>query len=323
MAFKFPGTQIGLGTVGDIIQGKSVGSAANAAVTKGADLIMSASSTATNQAISKGITKLEGKLGVGLGRPSIEKILEDPLGALSSILGSNGGSTVKGGWYPLLANRPDPLMEIDWAPSFPLGLPPEYVEEIQWSHSRFTASSGIFYQGARIFLIEGMENAPITVTFYEDRMLTVQSWLYKWRSLQFDEYNRVFGWKADYSLDIGAIVKDVAGVAVGQVLFAGAFPTGYPQVNMAAEGSQRVRLQVEFSVDRVLFETYSGAGGGGSGTSSWMNIIKDGVGELKDAAFGDLKASAQPYLDTANAYIGQAKAGVQDLFKSAAGSIKF
>lgn len=323
MAFKFPGAQIGLGTVGDIIQGKSVGDAAAKAATKGSGILVSTGMDMGNRAINKGIKKLEGKLGIGLGRASIEKFLDDPFGALSSILGSNGGDSARGGWYPLLVSRPDPLMEIDWVPSFPLGLPPEYVEEIQWSHARFAANTGIFYQGSRIFLIEGLEHAPITVTFYEDRLLTVQSWLYKWRSLQFDEYNRTFGWKADYSLDISAIVKDVAGVAVGQVSFVGAFPTNFPQINMASEGSNRVRLQVEFSVDRVEFETYGGAGGFGGGTAGWSSILKDGLGELSDAAFGNITLSAKPYLDKANGYIGQAKSGVQDLFKSAAGKIRF
>lgn len=322
MAFKFPGANIGLGGIGDIIQGKSVGDAAIAAANKGSGILISQGTQIANNAVNKGIQKLGGKLGVSLNGTSIGKLLDDPFGALSDVLGSNGNDVMHGGWMPRLQSRPDPLLEIDWVPSFPLGLPPEYVEEIQWQHARFTANSGIFYHGQRIFMIEGMEHAPITVTFYEDRMLTVQSWLYKWRSLQFDEYNRTFGWQADYKLDISAIVRDVAGVAVGQVLFVGAFPTDFPQINMAAEGSNRVRLQVTFSVDRVLFESYS-SNGGGPGTAGWMDIIKGGVGDLADAAFGDLQGSAAPYIDKANAYIGQAKQGVRDLFSSAAGRIKF
>lgn len=324
MAFKFPGTSIGLGAVGDMIKGRSVGSTVTGAGSKSADILVSAGTGAINRKLDSKIQQLESKIGVGLGRTSIGKILDDPFGALGDILPSNvGGIDGRGGWLPRLQNRADPLMEIDWVPILPLGLEPEYVEEIQWSHARFNASTGIYQHGARVYMIEGMEHAPITLTFYEDRMLTVTSWLYKWRSLQFDEYNRTFGWPSDYKLDIVALMKDVKNNTVGRVLFVGCFPTNFPQLNMQSDSSTRVRLQAEFSCDRVMFESFGVPGDGGGGTASWMSVLSNGAGTVASAAFGSLTGSLKPAIDTANAYIGSAKSAVKNVFDSLAGKIRF
>jgi hypothetical protein len=326
MTYKFPGAgaDVARGALGDIIEGRSMGDTAAGAVTKSGKIAMTSILTGGQRTLDGITSKMERKIGIGLGRASIGQVLNDPVGALGSIIGSGnlGLYDSKGGWYPLLLNRPDPLLEIDWVPSFPFNLPAEYVEEIQWSHPRLTASTGVFRYGSYIYTVEGMETSPITVTLYEDRLMTATNWLYTWRAQQYDDRKKVFGYPAAYKKNIRALMKDVAGTVVGQVVFTGCFPTTFPQVNMAAEGSSRVRLQVEFSCDSITFEGYGG-GVLASLTQSWEKIINDGVGGIANAAFGRITASMQPITNAIDGAIRGAKSTVSGAFGSMASAIRF
>ena len=324
MAFKFPGAaDVARGAIGDIIQGRSIGDAAIGASIKGTGMIMQAGSQMAQTQIDRAIQKIEQATGLGLGRTSIGEILNDPIGALSSVIGSgNLGGNVKAGWYPLLEARPDPLFEIDWVPMFPLDLPPEYVEEIQWSHARFNASTGVFRYGSYIYMIESMEHTPITVTLYEDRMMTATNWLYAWRAHQFDEASKTFGYQGQYKMPIRALIRDVAGATVGQIAFLGCFPTTFPQVNMASEGSNRVRLQVEFSCDKIVFEGYGGAGST-SADQTWQQIIQNGVGSIAEGAFGRFSTTIKPITSAIDGAISGAKRTASSIMGSIAGSIRF
>lgn len=318
MAYKFPGADIGRGIAGDIIQGGSLGTAATNAVNKSVKVASGSALSSAQRSIDTTVRKIESKLGVGLGRPSISSILNDPVGALKSLIGGGNGFTdLKGGWYPLLVARPDPLFQIDWVPSMPLGLPAEYVEDVEWSHPRINPSAPIFRNGSFIYTVENVETSPISITFYEDRLLTTQAWLYAWRSLQYSPDSLTFGYPSDFKLPIRIMLTDATGVACGQVAFIGCFPTNFPQVTFASEGSERVRLPVEFSVDKILFESYGAQlPGGGALQQTWEKIIQEGISDVAEGAFGRFSTSISGVTSAINKEISSAKKNVKDAFGS-------
>lgn len=195
----------------------------------------------------------------------------------SLLSGQSNGSQ---GWMPKAQARPDPLLEIDWVPFFPLGLPDEYVESMQFSHPRINSSTGIFRNGSHIYMVENIDNTPMTATFYEDRLMTVTQWLYRWRSLISPD-NKHFNYQSIYKKNIRAFAKDVKGNTVGQFYLYGCFPTTFPQVSFVSEGSPRVQLSVEFSVDRTLFSSP-----GQVSARSFSNLLGSTLGADASTALG-------------------------------------
>lgn len=292
MSFKFPSVNIARSGASDLVQGGSLTDVFNSTVVRSTTAASNQINSYGNNLIGGALNSLGTKLGVKLGGTTIDKLITDPTGALSDIL--VGGSGSGGALYQRLTSRPDPLWEMDWDVVLPLNLKSEYVEDIQWSHSRFNATSGIFRNGTHIFMAESIETAPLTLTLYEDRLMTATNWIYGWRGLMYDAETATFNYPGKYKQNIRATFKDVTGKSVGEVLFSGCFPTNLPQVNMASETSQRHRLQIEISCDRI---TFSGTAGTGIGViqgfaNTLTSQLKAGVGGslsgLASGAFGSL-----------------------------------
>lgn len=154
----------------------------------------------------------------------------------------------QGRFYAKAKSRPDPLWQMDWMIQMPLGLPFEYVEEIQFPMSDFGMSNGIYRAGTRNYFAEASDIAPVTINFYEDRYLTVTKWLQKWRSLV-QNPDGTFNLPIVYKKNIVLMPMDVKGNTLGSFTLSGVFPTKIPVYPFISNNSERTVLSVEFSVD--------------------------------------------------------------------------
>lgn len=202
------------------------------------------------------------------------------------------------GWYPLLKSRPDPLWEIDWFPIFPLGLPPEYVESVQWSHPRFMSEEA-FRNGRKLNYITGIETNPISVELYENRFAASQDWYNNWRSIIWQPASGTFSYPYTYKKNIHLLLRDVKQQVVAQVLFTGCFPSSPPQITSSSEGG-RVKLSIEFSVDEVFFEAVALKQQTNTDivSSTVASSFKNGLNDSITGALKNFSSSAQSLIDT-------------------------
>lgn len=259
----------------DIIQGGQASPTRTASNI--AETIANAGMTGLQRPLDKLYNKLERSTGYGFGRPGVGEILNDPASALGQFLKGSlkipGQTVSQSAWLPLLRNRPDPLWEIDWLCVLP-GLPPEYVEDVSWTHPRIS-EEGVFRNGKQIHLATGVEIPAITVTLYEDRILTAQTWYNAWYLSIFDEASGTYNYPANYKKSISLVVRDVKQNAVGNIQFDGCFPIGSPSITHSADGG-RVKVQIEISVDSIQFQ--SALVQDAEGTSSTLvDMIKGGL----------------------------------------------
>lgn len=171
------------------------------------------------------------------------------------------GGLDTGGQFKAARNRPDPLMEVNWSVVMPLGLKPEYVEEITFSDTYFQTSEPVQRDGYNVFIAETRQVSSINITFYEDRLLTISNWLANWRQLISPD-GKTRNFPSLYKQTITVFAQDVAGNRVGQFVLVGCWPAGAVQRNMASAGSERVRVVQEFSVDRVEYLVPPGSASG-------------------------------------------------------------
>ena len=264
---------VGLGA--DIIQGGQASPTRTASNI--AETITNAGMTGLQRPLDKLYDRIERATGYGTGRPGVGEILNDPASALGQFLKGSlkvpGQQVNQNAWLPLLRNRPDPLWEIDWLCVLP-GLPPEYVEDVSWTHPRIS-EEGVFRNGKQLHLATGVEIPAITVTLYEDRQLTAQTWYNAWYLSIFDEASGTYNYPANYKKSIALVVRDVKQNAVGNIQFDGCFPVGSPSITHSAEGN-RVKVQIEISVDSIQFQSAMVQDAGGT-SNTVVDMNKNGL----------------------------------------------
>ena len=157
--------------------------------------------------------------------------------------------------------RDDPLYEVHWACDPPFGLPPQFVEEMTLTEPNFMTSEAIPRDGYYIYVAERLNTLPISVVFFEDRSLTVATWLAHWNR-QISPDGKTRNYPSQYKQTWTIWLKDVKGVPVGQLNLHGVWPTTGISRNLASLGSERVRVSIEFSIDRMVFKPVKGSTGG-------------------------------------------------------------
>lgn len=321
MPFKFPKpADLAKGAIGDIIQGRSLGDTVAGVASKGSGLLIGSGFNQAQRGLDKSIQKLSKATGLNLGNTRVERIFDNPQGALEDVFGTDnlGKPTGIGGWFPRLQQRPDPVFDIDWIPELPLGLPAEYVEEVQFSLPRFSASQGIPHNGSPVFIVESREVGPVSITFYEDNLLTVTNWLTVWQQ-QISPDGIRFNYQSAYKFPIRLYQTDAIGRVVGQYVFYGTFPTSFPQISLLSESSTRIKLVAEFSCDSIAFQsTVSGALPTLSGPFSIKTALQRKATDLARNAFSGITSSLQPSFDAVRdrfvGAINTAQTGLRNIF---------
>ena len=272
---KFPGSLIG-GLIETSAQGLIAG-AMNKGVAK------------ADSYLNKSISSIEGKLGIGLGRTDLNSLLTDPLGSLSDVFVNSilGKSQEASGWYTLITNRADPLLEIDWIPIMPFSLPMEYVEEIQWSHPSFDTDA-VFRNGKMVNVISGQSTPPISVRLYEDVNLTAQTWATNWYNLIYDPRTGTYAYPATYKQPMAILFRNIERQEIGRVLFGGCVPTALPSINSGSDSSNRVQATVQLAVDTMIFET--------TGVKSAAHAQGAASGTVLDNLISGVSSSASSWL---------------------------
>lgn len=225
--------------------------------------VVSSVQATLNGAIDKEIGKLTKKLPKGLRN------------VLNAMLTDDAVSAAR--------NRPDPLMQVHWSVELPLGLESSYAEDITLTESHFTCSAPIRVNGALMFIAEEVTSSPITITFYEDRLMTVSTWLMRWRQLISPD-GKTRGYPAKYQQTIVVYAQDVKGVKVGKFVLSGAWPSGPLTRTFADAGSDRVRLTQEFSVNRVEFIVEESAASGLLSKIPGVSTVFGAIGGLSKIA---------------------------------------
>lgn len=216
----------GRNVVENVIQGKSASSSVRGMANDVIDV-----------ALAKAVRKLPGPLPELLGYASAD------------------------GPYKEGRNRDDPLYEVNWSSDIPLGLPSRYLEEITLTEPNFMTSEAIPRDGYYIYVAEKLNLSPISAVFFEDRLLTVASWLSNWNK-QISSDGKTRNYPSQYKKTWTIWLKDVKGVPVGQLNLHGVWPTTGIARNLASLGSERVRVSIEFSVDRMVFKLVNSSTGG-------------------------------------------------------------
>ena len=198
----------------------------------------------------KGI--LNDQIGVAISR-NLRK-LPGPLPELLGLASADGP-------YREARLRDDPLYEVNWACDVPFGLPPQFVEEMTLTEPNFMTSEAIPRDGYYIYVAEKLNTSPISVVFFEDRSLTVATWLAHWNR-QISPDGKTRNYPSQYKQTWTIWLKDVKGVSVGQLNLHGVWPTTGISRNLASLGSERVRVSIEFSIDRMVFKLVNGSTSG-------------------------------------------------------------
>lgn len=284
-----------------LLQGKSLGETATDIGSTIASRRLDQTFEQKQKQFDKTLGNVSKKIGINLGRTSIDKLLLDPKEALKDLIPGSRlfdrthKKSEVGGWMALLRSRADPLMEMNWYPQFPFGLLPEYVEEIQFTEPTIATSQPVFMNGRYIPFPMNHTVNTISVSFYEDRLMTVSRWLEFWkRTVSPDGMH--FNYPVAYKKPIRMYAMDVAGKTVGQFCAHGCFPSSSPTRTMGSDGSSRVRLQVDFSCEWIDFQPLAGAGNwivpnsvdsGATGDAS-QRIVTVGVRKQAETLVGRL-----------------------------------
>ncbi len=261
MTFKFPGARdSGVRALGSVLQGQGARSAASTASSEIVGGTISNETAAATRSLDRKLGNFSSRYGVDLGRTNIDKLVLDPKGAAADVLGSRRNplkakQTTPGGWMTLLRSRKEPLMEFDWYPQMPLDLPAEFVEEIQFTEPHASSGSSFFMNGRHYNMPDSHAAGSVSVTLYEDRLMTASQWLKKWKSLVSKE-GTFFNLPADYLLPIRIYALDVKQQVVGQFCLHGCYPSSSPSRQFGGDNN-RVRLQFELSCRWITYQANS------------------------------------------------------------------
>ena len=180
-------------------------------------------------------------------------------GITSAIVGSAGSNV---SWLTQGGALPDPLLSIDWDINMPFNLNSTYVEEVSTPMVMNLNPGAPIRRGPySIFMAESVEAPPVSMTFYEDRKLTVSNWLRSWQSLIYDFQTGGFGVPGNsasangYKRVITLTPKDTTQTTVGTIYLIGIWPTSADSVTFNSDTTSRIQMRVNFQLERVAFVT--------------------------------------------------------------------
>lgn len=218
----------------------------------------------------------------------------DALGLPSDYSARLGFGVTSEGWLKRGSALPDPLLQIDWTPQMPFGLPPEYVIEMSVPVSNCSAD-GVFVNGSREYTASFSDTGALTILFYEDRLMTVTNWLMGWRSL-IQNSNGTFNSPSVYKQTVFLSPTDVKGNALATMKIIGCWPTQIPEYAFSSGNSNPVQLSVTFQCDKVIIESASNTGYAGAIGKAMLGKVLNGSpfnigsGVLANAAQGVIDA---------------------------------
>jgi hypothetical protein len=199
---------------------------------------------AQNAANNSGLGKALNKLGIPLFQ------------------GQFGSGVAPGSWLARGLSRPDPLINLDWQIEMPDGLDASYVEEIQASMADFAVSEGVFKAGTRQYYVGAEDIGALSITFYEDRLMTATQYLQRWRN-RIRNSDGTRNYPSQYKRTIRVWPTDGAGIILGEFVYQGCWPSKIPTIAWTSQGTARIMHQVDFSVDSVEINLRSATNGTG------------------------------------------------------------
>jgi len=140
----------------------------------------------------------------------------------------------------------------------PFGLPPEYVEEIAPSIPEISAEAFHVENSKRYD--PGFEDvSSFTATIYEDDKGAAMAWFLRWRAAVSSD--GFYGRPSEYKRAIHLTLQDAKGNVATTATADGCWPTTASPYTMQSESSDRLRLEVTFSVDAVTWNADDSGGG--------------------------------------------------------------
>lgn len=156
----------------------------------------------------------------------------------------------------------DPLLDFKWAcTSLPLGHDPTYVEEVDLPFQQISPKEGLFGAGQYTFHPAFQDISAFDITFYEDSQLNTSKWLQTWFERIRRPSDGAYYLPTNYKFDIQLELMDTTGATVGRVTLINVWPTARGNWPLSYSGNDRLKVQQNFSVDRMVFDTGVNSGG--------------------------------------------------------------
>lgn len=228
----------------------------------------SASLNALGNNLYSAVPKIGGVIQEGVFNAAQNAVNDSKIGQAFNKLGipifqgQFGAPIAPGSWLARGLSRPDPLINLDWDIEMPDGLDASYVEEIQASMADFTVSEGVFRSGTRTYYVGAEDIGALSITFYEDRLMTVTQYLKRWRD-RIRNTNGTRNYPSQYKRTIRVWPTDGAGIILGEFAYRGCWPSKIPSIAWTSQGTARITHQVDFSVDSVDITLNNAANGTG------------------------------------------------------------
>ena len=176
-------------------------------------------------------------------------------------------------WAARAQSRPDPLVHIDWDIEMPDGFDSANVEEIQASMADFAVSDGVFRAGTRQYYAETEDIGALSITFYEDRLLTTTQYIKGWRA-RIANPDGTRNYPSVYKRTIKVWPMDAKGNRLAEFKYKGCWPSKIPSIAWGSQGTTRITHQVDFSVDSLDIVVFSGSQNG-AGDNPVFGSIQD------------------------------------------------
>lgn len=204
--------------------------------------------------------------------------------------GQSGPGLDPGSWMARAQSRPDPLLNIDWDIEMPDGFDSANVEEIQASMEDFGVSSGVFRAGTRQYYAETEDIGALSITFYEDRLMTSSQYCKAWRD-RIRNPDGTRNYPSKYKRIIRVWPMDVKGNRLAEFKYVGCWPSKIPAISFGGTNTQRITLQVDFSVDACVMTMMAGSQNG-AGTNPAFGSIQDFIQGAPARLLGTASAAA-------------------------------
>lgn len=151
-----------------------------------------------------------------------------------------------------LIDRPDPLLKFMWrCTHLPFKMDENYVESVSLPFPNIDAGDSLYGAGTFFHFPSHVRVDSVSLTFYEDRLLTTTKWLTAWkgkiRNFSKGYYNLPSQYKRNLHFDL---INDSLDTIVSVVLV-GCWPTQSSNIDLDYTESSNVIISATFSVDAI------------------------------------------------------------------------
>lgn len=151
----------------------------------------------------------------------------------------------------------DPLLENKWVctsiPQFSQ-MPKHYVEGVNLPFPSIQQKEGHFIAGTYINYPGYVTISAFDMTFYEDNLATTLKYFTAWRNKIWDPGTGLFYLAASYKRNMKFALLNQKNAKIAELTLHGCWPTAQGPLDLQYTSADRVRMQMNFSVDAQSIE---------------------------------------------------------------------